>query len=207
MVQTDEERKAKQNERQRSPEHKAKEKLRRQSPEYKVKEKLRRQSPERKSWKKDYDARPEIKAYQEARRSTPEYKAKQKGYKLKPENIAKAKAIADKPENKAKAKNERDELRLKCLQHYSKIISNSNIPCCNCCGENSYHEFLSLDHIIGKKQMDSIPELVKIGYSSERTSKNLTKWIIHNNFPEGFQVLCHNCNLAKGFYGKCPHEK
>ena len=26
-------------------------------------------------------------------------------------------------------------------------------------------------------------------------------------FPEGYQTLCHNCNLAKGFYGQCPHEQ
>lgn len=31
-------------------------------------------------------------------------------------------------------------------------------------------------------------------------------WVINNNFPSGHQVLCHNCNLAKGFYGECPHE-
>lgn len=22
----------------------------------------------------------------------------------------------------------------------------------------------------------------------------------------GGKLLCHNCNCAKGFYGKCPHE-
>ena len=26
-----------------------------------------------------------------------------------------------------------------------------------------------------------------------------------NNYPEGFQVLCSNCNFAKGKYGSCPH--
>ena len=26
-------------------------------------------------------------------------------------------------------------------------------------------------------------------------------------YPPGYQVLCHNCNLAKGFYGSCPHQK
>jgi hypothetical protein len=24
---------------------------------------------------------------------------------------------------------------------------------------------------------------------------------------KGYRVLCHNCNLARGFYGYCPHEK
>lgn len=33
------------------------------------------------------------------------------------------------------------------------------------------------------------------------------EWQRKNNYPKGFQVLCHNCNLAKGFYGKCPHQK
>jgi len=32
-------------------------------------------------------------------------------------------------------------------------------------------------------------------------------WLKRNYFPTGFQLLCHNCNLAKGFYGKCPHDE
>ena len=93
------------------------------------------------------------------------------------------------------------------LQHYSQILSKSDVPCCNCCGENSFVEFLAIDHIIGRKQMDSVPELVKIGYSSKLIAQQLIDWIIVNDFPKGFQILCHNCNMAKGVYGKCPHEK
>ena len=55
--------------------------------------------------------------------------------------------------------------------------------------------------------MDSEPELVKLGYSSSLRNAPLQKWIIENNFPKGFQILCHNCNVAKGLYGECPHEK
>jgi hypothetical protein len=22
-----------------------------------------------------------------------------------------------------------------------------------------------------------------------------------------YQLLCHNCNMAKGFYGLCPHQE
>jgi hypothetical protein len=57
--------------------------------------------------------------------------------------------------------------------------------------------------------MDSIPELVEIEYSSTLNSGELRKWIIDNNFPEYFQVLCHNCNFAKGIKRNnhtCPHE-
>ena len=32
---------------------------------------------------------------------------------------------------------------------------------------------------------------------------------IENNYPKGFQILCHNCNVAKGLIGNnntCTHE-
>jgi hypothetical protein len=32
-------------------------------------------------------------------------------------------------------------------------------------------------------------------------------WLKRNNYPTGFRVLCHNCNLAIGFYGYCPHHR
>ena len=112
--------------------------------------------------------------------------------------------------SKAKEKERRDDRRLKILQYYSKQLSKSNIPCCRCCGENSHIEFLAIDHIAGKKEMDSEPELVKLGYSSSLKGRKLQTWIIKNNFPKGFQILCHNCNYAKGMKrnkNKCPHEK
>lgn len=31
-------------------------------------------------------------------------------------------------------------------------------------------------------------------------------WIIKNKFPKKFQLLCHNCNQAIGYYGSCPHR-
>jgi len=103
----------------------------------------------------------------------------------------------------------RDKLRLIVLKHYSKTLSNSNIPCCNCCGENFHIDFLAVDHVMGKLQMNFEPNLVKLGYSSKLTPRALPLWIINNNFPNGFQILCSNCNFAKGMIknnNKCPHE-
>ncbi len=34
----------------------------------------------------------------------------------------------------------------------------------------------------------------------------LYSWLKKQGYPPGFQVLCHNCNLAKGYYGACPHQ-
>lgn len=65
---------------------------------------------------------------------------------------------------------------------------------CECCGENK-KEFLSIDHINGggnKHRKD-------IGHLS------ICKWLKKNNYPKGFRILCHNCNMAKAFYGYCPH--
>ena len=67
-------------------------------------------------------------------------------------------------------------------------------PLCRCCGEIRY-EFLCIDHINGGG-----------GRHRKQVGTNFYRWLAKNGFPKGFQVLCHNCNMAKGFYGKCPHE-
>ena len=114
------------------------------------------------------------------------------------ERTANQKKNRDKPESK--------ENSLKVLQYYSKRLSKSNIPCCNCCGLNSHIEFLTVDHIAGRQEMDSEPELKKLKYMSKLSGTALVIWIIKNNFPKGFQILCHNCNQTKGYYGQCPLE-
>lgn len=70
---------------------------------------------------------------------------------------------------------------------------------CVCCGESEYH-FLSIDHKNGNGNQHRL----SIGGSKKA---NIVSWLIRNKFPEGFQILCHNCNMAKGCYGVCPHEQ
>lgn len=31
-------------------------------------------------------------------------------------------------------------------------------------------------------------------------------WLIKNDFPDGFRVLCYNCNMSLGFNGYFPHR-
>lgn len=38
-----------------------------------------------------------------------------------------------------------------------------------------------------------------------RGGERLYLWLRQQKWPNGFQVLCANCNFAKGFYGACPH--
>lgn len=67
--------------------------------------------------------------------------------------------------------------------------------CCNCCGEKQI-QFLSVDHI----DNDGYKHRKIIGPG------RLNWWLLRNYLPDGFQILCFNCNTAKGFYGKCPHQ-
>jgi len=211
LVQTDEERKAKDKARRQTPEYKAQAKEQGKKYRERNKEKLR-------EYAKKYRESPEGKAKDKARKQTPEYKAQakkaNKKYHARPEVKERERKRYEKhssdPEKLTSAKNERDVNRLKILKYYSKSLSNSNIPCCNCCGENSHVDFLAIDHIRGSKQMDLEPELKKLKYSSKLRNQNLHRWILKNDFPDGFQILCTNCNFAKGMKknnNQCPHER
>jgi hypothetical protein len=90
------------------------------------------------------------------------------------------------------SKKHRDKRRLVCIAHYS----NGSMKCA-CCGEHRT-EFLAIDHINGG------------GAKHRRQLKNtgtIYQWLKRNNYPEGFRILCHNCNMALGHYGYCPHEE
>tara|TARA_B110001454_G_scaffold202092_1_gene208954 strand:- start:243 stop:761 length:519 start_codon:yes stop_codon:yes gene_type:complete len=87
--------------------------------------------------------------------------------------------------------------KLDIMKIYSKRLSKSDIPCCNCCGENSHHIALTIDHIHGKE---------KFGHTGRDVGKRLIKYLIREKYPSGFQVLCWNCNLSKANLGKCFHK-
>lgn len=92
----------------------------------------------------------------------------------------------------------RDRIRREVLAAYGNK--------CQCPGgcDVSQSEFLSLDHInndghehrkalfMGKKAGDAIRAYVDVK---------------KRGFPKDqYRLLCHNCNQARQFYGKCPHE-
>lgn len=65
---------------------------------------------------------------------------------------------------------------------------------CACCRE-TIPAFLSIDHI----NDDGADHRRSIG-------SDLYRWLIKHNFPEGFQVLCMNCQWGKRKHGVCPHQ-
>lgn len=81
------------------------------------------------------------------------------------------------------------KLKISVLTHYG-----DGVPLCTCCGEAELH-FLNIDHING-------------GGAEHRRQIGRTKlyrWLVNNDFPTGFQVLCANCNFGKSICGECPH--
>jgi len=92
--------------------------------------------------------------------------------------------------NRAKCKLRGEKLRQEVFDHYGKQ--------CVCCGESEI-KFLTIDHIGNDGSTHRKKEKVGSGGS-------FYAWLKRNNFPSGFQVLCWNCNAAKGLYGSCPHN-
>ena len=69
---------------------------------------------------------------------------------------------------------------------------------CMCCGETE-PKFLAVDHVRGFRSPEHKGE--------PRGGDKLYRLIRRQGFPKDrFRLLCHNCNQARGFYGRCPHE-
>lgn len=79
-------------------------------------------------------------------------------------------------------------IREEAINAYGKI--------CICCGESEI-EFLTVDHIAGggRKHRQEVGSGTKF-----------YRWLKVNNYPDGFQILCMNCNWSKGRLGCCPHD-
>ena len=72
--------------------------------------------------------------------------------------------------------------RFKILDHYS----NGTFRCAHC--GISHIPFLTVDHILGRKIL---------GHSRNTCPETLHRFLIKNQFPPGFQILCFNCNMIK----------
>ncbi len=85
----------------------------------------------------------------------------------------------------------RKELKKLAIEHYGGR--------CSCCSENNT-QFLTIDHINGGGNAHRR----KIG----KASVVLHRWLVENNYPRGFQILCFNCNIGRSFNkGICPHKR
>jgi hypothetical protein len=93
--------------------------------------------------------------------------------------------------NRVTAKKTRQRQRWDAIMRYS-----NGDPKCSCCGERT-PEFLVIDHINGGGTQ----------HRKEVPANKFYRWLRDNNWPEGYRVLCHNCNSSYGYYGYCPHQQ
>ena len=79
--------------------------------------------------------------------------------------------------------------RLEVIEHYGAE--------CACCGERRI-QFLAVHHLDGGG----------IEHRKEIRSQylNIYNYLVQNDFPDGYGIMCHNCNSSYGFYGYCPHQ-
>lgn len=93
-------------------------------------------------------------------------------------------------EKSLKTKARRERIRKDALSKYGNR--------CICCGEDTY-EFLSFDHVFNDGALE------RKGPEKMRGNK-FYLFLLNSPISERYQILCHNCNMAKQFYGKCPHN-
>lgn len=103
-------------------------------------------------------------------------------------NAARASASSEK--TRITKQKRHKELRDSILDIYGRL--------CACCGDSTY-EFLTIDHVNG-------------GGNQHRkragdTQKMYREILMSDTNRGEYQILCYNCNCAKGIYGKCPHQK
>ena len=73
---------------------------------------------------------------------------------------------------------------------------------CNCCGETE-KLFLTIDHI----DNNGATERKQLFGKRASAGYPFYKWLVKNDFPPGYQVLCMNCNFGKRMNnGVCPHK-
>lgn len=96
-----------------------------------------------------------------------------------------------KPENKSRHAEVQKKNRTLLRQEVFSALSLQKVVRCACCGESEL-KFLAVDHVNND------------GYLHRK--KSLYHTVKNEGFPrDKYQILCHNCNMAKAFYGVCPH--
>lgn len=94
---------------------------------------------------------------------------------------------------------EETELRRKYRQDAKRAAIDAYGGVCACCGEHRI-ELLAIDHINGNGKEHR--------KQASGTGHRFYRWLARQGWPQGeLRVLCHNCNLSRGLYGYCPHER
>jgi hypothetical protein len=136
------------------------------------------------AWHRDNYARNKPRFLAKQRKYYEEHKDKQRiwqsKYYLTHKDEATQRYWANRDRELARGLKNKMEYKTTVMEHYSK----TSPPSCQRCGYFDLRA-LSIDHINGG------------GTKHRKEVRALYYWLIKNNFPEGFQVLCMNCQFIK----------
>lgn len=129
-------------------------------------------------------------AKKKCQKKNPDYN---KEYYEKNKERINANAVQRRQNNLEKQRRREKEIR---FERKMKVIQAYGGKCV-CCGEY-IPDFLNVDHI----NNDGAEERKK-GLKGDK----LFRYLITNNFPKNYQILCFNCNYSKFLNGgKCIHQ-
>lgn len=103
---------------------------------------------------------------------------------------------ANRERSKQIGQTSRAKLKREVMDHYGGVRA--------CCGEKEI-VFLAIDHIDNNGAAHR-RQIAKPSGPRPGGGNNFYCWLKKNSFPVGYQVLCHNCNMAKHLLGRCPHQ-
>lgn len=93
----------------------------------------------------------------------------------------------------AKNKDGKREYQRKLTAKYKTTFLEMYGKACSCCGETIY-DFLTIEHKQGQEKV------------TRRTGLVAYRDAVKEYRPDLYEVLCWNCNCAKGKLGYCPHH-
>jgi hypothetical protein len=94
------------------------------------------------------------------------------------------------------SKQRRDKLRHLVISHYSTGKLCCMNPKCEVPGGAKNFLALCIDHVNGGGRKHA-----------QELGGHVYEWIVKNNYPQGFQVLCQNCNIIKKIENKEDFRK
>src|ERR1700693_3275068 len=107
------------------------------------------------------------------------------------------------------AKKACDRVKKQCRLLRIEVLTKlcGGLPHCQCPGCNvKIVEFLNIDHIHGDGEKHRRELGVRRKNGQRIGGRAIIYWLRENNYPEGFQVLCANCNRGKGQKQHCSRR-
>ena len=102
-----------------------------------------------------------------------------------------------------KPRRDRKEYHRQRHQKMKKEVIDAYGGVCACCQESEL-VFLTIDHI----ENDGNVHRHEVLKGRNTAGAKTYRWLKANGFPDGFQVLCMNCNFGKHVNGGvCPHKR